>query len=235
MRRQFSPETIRTVDTLRNTHLAERSHGAAIPSESILSKQLGIGRSTVRNALKYLVETQEVYALHGSGYYVNFGERRKLKVTEQLVSLSEYVDGTEIVQKPELVKAEPISTLLGLRKNENMINLRTQRYFLANGEKYVSVYSDHFIRPDRYSKVSIDRYVAKHASISGLYEHLGIEWLRHWTRMKVRNCSMQDLQMMSIGEYDSVIETLGLNVTPKGEPIEVTISNWPSHIWTLEA
>lgn len=235
MKRQFSPETIRTVDTLRNTHLAERNHGAAIPSESILSKQLNIGRSTVRNALKYLVDTKEIYALHGSGYYVSFGERRTLKVSEQLVSLSEYVDGTELVHKPELVKAEPVSGLLGLRKNENIINLRTRRYFLANDEKYVSVYSDHFIRPDKYSKVSIDRYVAKHASISGLYDHLGIEWQRHWTRMKVRNCTQQDREMMRIGEYDSVLETLGLNVTHEGEPIEITISNWPSHIWTLEA
>ncbi|CAN0202020.1 unnamed protein product, partial [Chrysoparadoxa australica] len=123
MRRQFSAETIRTVDNLRETHLANRKFGSAVPSESILSKQFDIGRSTVRSALKYLVETKEVYALHGSGYYVRFGERKTLKVKEQLVSLSEYVDGTEIVQKPELVKSEPISSQLGLRKHESIIRL----------------------------------------------------------------------------------------------------------------
>ncbi|MFF2955601.1 GntR family transcriptional regulator [Kitasatospora sp. NPDC057965] len=63
-------ETIR--EWIRSGKLAE---GAKLPSERMLSADLGVGRTTVRLVLAKLAAEGLVVAQHGSGYYVSAAEQ----------------------------------------------------------------------------------------------------------------------------------------------------------------
>lgn len=128
----------------------------AIPSEYEMSKLYNISRITIRSACNQLVKEGLLYRVAGKGTFVS-----KPKITtkslaykgfrEQLESMG-YEITTKIISKNIIVPTKLISEKLGLKENENVIELKRLR--LIKNEPISLHYS--YLSYDKFKKIYDD-------------------------------------------------------------------------------
>jgi len=95
-----------TVLIALDTMVSESRVGAKIPSERVLSQQLGVSRMSVRKAVDHLVRDDIVERRHGSGVYI-----KQLRVASrmQMVSFTEEMKSRGLVAQNRVVSIGPTS------------------------------------------------------------------------------------------------------------------------------
>lgn len=128
-----------TTDRLRKIIFSEAyNEGDQLPTEPLLAKNLGISRSTLREALKQLESEEILYRLHGVGTFVkNHNPKIALNlsiprsITDMIESLG-FIPGTAAMKvKTELVFPDDVDRLK-IKPGSNIV--RIERVRTANGQ-----------------------------------------------------------------------------------------------------
>jgi len=105
-----------------------------LPSEQELVDQFGVGRSTVREALKMLEEERLIYCLHGVGRFVAPQPTSLLQQDiTHLTSITEMAAGldipieTRVLSLAEVPATEPVAKRLQIEPDEPVIRLERTR------------------------------------------------------------------------------------------------------------
>lgn len=115
------PDLYTEVTTRLARLVATAQPGERLPPERILAATYGVGRSTVREALRTLVFMGAVRAVQGDGMYVGEGEDL---VVERLFGLGLIMNRSsilEIVETREMLETEVVK-LAAIRRTEDDIN-----------------------------------------------------------------------------------------------------------------
>ncbi len=127
--------------TLKQRILNDEFEGGRIPSESDLANELGVSRTTVRDALSRLEQEGVVVRRQGAGTFVNeAGLRIKLRLEEiwsyeGMLEAHGYTPSTEIVTVTDRPADADTVAALGLAAGEG-VRVVTKR-FLADGRPVI--------------------------------------------------------------------------------------------------
>ncbi|MGO8953630.1 MAG: GntR family transcriptional regulator [Rhodomicrobium sp.] len=205
-----------------------------LPSEDALAKESGFTRAVMRRALQHLVENQELISKKGSGYYTIYNLDRIVNIVKSMEPNTSVVDDTEVHDFKITESSEDVARSLKIRPGEDVIYFKTRRFFFHKLYRKPCLVSRHYIRTD---KVNIDRFsknLQKYRSVSSAVRHEGVSaYLRTSTDVFSRLPHGWEREELIIGPLDIVAETHGVNADADKDPIELTITCWPAHIWTL--
>ena len=105
--------------------------GDALPTEVKLQQQFGVSRVTIRQAIKLLVEQDELYSVQGSGTYVR--EQRIKHDIYQLRGFSEEMSSTdrqastEVLDFAVMLPPPRVASALGLTEQERVVYAKRLR------------------------------------------------------------------------------------------------------------
>jgi GntR family transcriptional regulator, mannosyl-D-glycerate transport/metabolism system repressor len=105
--------------------------GDALPTEVKLQQQFGVSRVTIRQAIKLLVEQDELYSVQGSGTYVR--EQRIKHDIYQLRGFSEEMSSTdrqastEVLDFAVMLPPPMVASALGLTEQERVVYAKRLR------------------------------------------------------------------------------------------------------------
>lgn len=108
-----------------------------LPSEQILSKKLGISRTTLRSVLTSLENEGLIVRIHGVGTFINLESRRiNIEINKNigyfdLIKKSGHEPSMILSDIEEIIADDELSNHLKIGKNEKC--LRIERVFAANG------------------------------------------------------------------------------------------------------
>lgn len=104
--------------------IADASPHHRLPTERVLSERLGVGRSTIREAMRSLSFFGFIYSVQGDGTYVS--DRSALQV-ERLVGLGLLINRSvirEVIEARSLLEADAASLAAQHRMDEDLTELR---------------------------------------------------------------------------------------------------------------
>jgi len=205
-----------------------------LPSEDALAKESGFTRAVVRRALQHLVEHDELISRKGSGYYTIYNLNRSVTLGKSLEPNAAIVDDTEVSDFGLTPADEDIGRYLKVRPQESIIFFKTRRFIFNNDVKRPCIISKHFVRSDKVDIAAFSSHLEKYKSVSSAIRHERVSaYLRIYTDVTCRFPLQDEREQLNIGALDIVIETKGVNADADKDPIELTISCWPAHIWTM--
>ncbi len=195
------------------------SAGERLPSVEQLARDLGVGRSSIREALRHLQALGMVELRHGRGTFV---ASSKVHLGSSLSSFSESVRRLgmrpgAVVLRREVVRPEPaVAASLNLREGER-VNL-LQRLRLADGEPLAieTSYTPYAAFPDLLDgRWTLD---------SSLYELLGQKYgvVLAYARQTVSAALLTEnqSQLLQVPKGGLAIEVYTVCYTPDDTPIE---------------
>lgn len=205
-----------------------------LPSEEALAKELGFTRAVVRRALRYLVEIDELISKKGSGYYTIYNLNRTVTMGRSMEPNTAIVDDTEVSEVVTVLADEDIGQILKVRPGEDIVFFTTKRFIHHNDQKRPCLISKNYVRAD---KVDIDRFssnLRQYRSVSSAIRHERVSaYLRAYTSVTCRFPTPEEREQLKIGAFDFVIETRSINADADKDPVELTMTCWPAHIWTM--
>lgn len=190
----------------------------ALPSERVLSEQLGVSRVTARKALDVLIEQGLISRRHGSGTFIT-------PLTEQpLTRLSSF---TELIAQRGF---QPSSVLLsfdiGLPSYEELVTLG-----LAGSVQVLRLKRERFADgvPMAVERTTLPADVAPDPEAIGgsLYAHLdriGSPVVRALQHIRAANAPEEIANLLGIAVGDAMLYVTRVGFTPTGAAIELTHS-----------
>jgi len=205
-----------------------------LPSEDALAKESHFTRAVVRRALQYLVEHGELISKKGSGYYTIYNLNRSVTIEKSMDPNTTIVDDTEVNDVGMVDADEEVSRYLKVRPGESVIFFRTKRFIFHNEQKRPCIISRHYVRKDKVDLQTFSANLNEYKSVSSAVRHEGVSaYLRTYTDVICRFPAHEEREQLTLGASDIVIETRGVNADADKDPIELTVSCWPAHIWTM--
>lgn len=128
-----------------------------IPSESDLANDLGVSRTTIRDALSRLESEGTVFRKQGSGTFVNRpGLQIKSRLDEiwsyeEVLKAHGYQPSVELLEVRQALPDESVRTVLGLEPGEEVTLL--QKLFSENSEPVI--FTENYI-PNRFAPKDLD-------------------------------------------------------------------------------
>lgn len=207
---------------------------ARLPSEGALAKESHFTKAVVRRALQQLVANQEITSKKGSGYYTLYDLNKVITIERSLEPHSANVDDTEVGPLEKIPASADVSTYLKIHVGEQVIHFKTKRYILHGDNRRPCLFSNHYIRNDKVDLNKFAAYLSKKKSVSSAVRDQRVSaYLRSYTDVVGRFPDAIEREELILGPFDIVIETWGVNVDNNNDPIELTVSCWPSHIWDM--
>lgn len=133
--------TEQTKSYLKQRILSESFEAGRIPSETDLANELGVSRTTIRDALSRLELEGVIYRKQGAGTFVNeAGLQIKIRLEEiwgyeAMLEAHGYTPSTRIISVDEQPASAKIAQDLNLPANEPL--LVVQKLFLADGQPVI--------------------------------------------------------------------------------------------------
>lgn len=183
-----------------------------IPSETELANQLGVSRTTIRDALSRLELEGAIYRKQGAGTFINeAGLQVKIRLEEiwgyeAMLEAHGYSPSIQIVQVEERPAGPKIATDLSLEPDEPV--LAVQKLFLADGEPVIlsvnhlpsKIISSSYSRDDFYAPLYkfLANFCQQHLSyyLSEIVPMLAPAWLvdsLHLPRQKTALLSFEEV------------------------------------------
>ncbi len=205
-----------------------------LPSEDALAKESHFTRAVVRRALQHLVENEELISKKGSGYYTIYNLNRSVTIEKSMDPNTTIVDDTEVNDFKIMNANEDVGRYLKVRPGEGVVFFRTKRFIYHNQQKRPCIISEHYIRTDKVDIKRFSENLQQYRSVSSAVRHEGVSaYLRTHTDITCRFPAHDERQQLAVGALDIIIETRGVNADADKDPIELTVSCWPAHIWTM--
>lgn len=113
------------IESIKNILIEKKIHpGDPLPSEQMLAESLGIGRGSVREALKILDAFGIVEIIHGDGTYISTSANKKIfdPLTYRLIIANKNSD--ELVQLREMIEIGVLSTIIDYASDEDIEKLK---------------------------------------------------------------------------------------------------------------
>jgi len=211
----------KTIAASLTEDIAEGRYGSGdrLPTEAQLSATHGVNRHTVRRALAELSEQGLVHARRGAGVFVAarpteypIGKRVRY---HQNISASGKIPGKQILalttraadaQEAEalgLAAGDPVHVYDGLSLADGLPIAVFQSVFPA--ERFPSMLSA----------------LEDTQSVTRALQGLGIaDYTRQWTRLTARRASATQALHLRVPEGAPVMQSVGVNVDPDGNPVE---------------
>ncbi len=98
--------------------------GDLLPSEQVLAESLGVGRGSVREALKILDAFGIVEIIHGDGTYIATSANKKIFDPLIYSLIIANADSNELIQFREMVEIGVISTIIDYASDEDINTLK---------------------------------------------------------------------------------------------------------------
>lgn len=205
-----------------------------LPSEDALAKESGYTRAVMRRALQHLVDNEELISKKGSGYYTIYNLNRTVTIGKSLEPNTSVTDDTEVHGFKVIESNEEIGRYLKIRTGENVVYFKTRRFVSHKEHRKPCLISKHYIRTDKVYVARFEANLLKYRSVSSAVRHEGVSaYLRQSTDVFGRLPNAEEREELIIGPLDIVIETHSVNADAAKDPIELTVSCWPAHIWTI--
>jgi GntR family phosphonate transport system transcriptional regulator len=206
-----------------------------LPSEDALAKESGFTRAVVRRALQHLVENDELISKKGSGYFTIYNLNRAVTMGKSLEPNNAVTDDTEVHDFGVVESSEEVGRYLKVRAGEDVIYFKTKRFLSHKNFRKPCLMSKHYIRTDKVNLPRFEENLRKYRSVSSAVRYEGVSaYLRTFTEAICRLPDTEERSALIIGPLDIVIETRGVNADAAKDPIELTMTYWPAHIWTLK-
>src|SRR5262249_22248545 len=144
-------------------------------------------------------------------------------------------DDTEVHDFGIVESSEEVGRYLKIRAGEDVIYFKTRRYVSHKNFRKPCLMSKHYIRTDKVNLKRFSENLLKYRSVSSAVRHEGVSaYLRTFTDVICRLPDAGERGELIIGPLDILIETRGVNADAAKDPIELTVTYWPAHIWTLK-
>lgn len=193
--------------------------GDRLPTEAQLSATHGVNRHTVRRALADLSEQGLVHARRGAGVFVAarpteypIGKRVRY---HQNISASGKIPGKQILALTTRAADAQEAEALGLE-----VGAQVHVYdglSLADGQP-IAVFQSIFPAM-RFPQMLTA--LEETQSVTRALQGLGIpDYTRQWTRLTARRASATQALHLRISEGAPVMQSVGVNVDPDGQPVE---------------
>jgi DNA-binding GntR family transcriptional regulator len=206
-----------------------------LPSEDALAKESGFTRAVVRRALQHLVENEELISKKGSGYFTIYNLNRTVTIGKSLEPNTAVTDDTEVHDFRIVESSEEVGRHLKIRAGGDVIYFKTTRFVSHKKFRKPCLISKHYIRTDKVNLPRFEQNLMKYRSVSSAVRYEGVSaYLRTFTDTICRLPDAAERGALIIGPLDIVIETHSVNADAAKDPIELTVSCWPAHIWTLK-
>jgi DNA-binding GntR family transcriptional regulator len=145
------------------------------------------------------------------------------------------VDDTEVSDFGIVLADEEVGRYLKVRPGENTIFFRTKRFIYHNDQKRPCLTTRNYVRTDKVDIETFSSNLKQSRSVSSAIRHQRVSaYLRVYTNVTSRFPTHEEREQLKIGPFDFVIETRSLNADADKDPIELTVSCWPAHIWTMK-
>jgi DNA-binding GntR family transcriptional regulator len=205
-----------------------------LPSEEALAKESRFTRSVVRRALQYLVEHDELISKKGSGYYTIYNLNRTVTIGRSMEPSTAVVDDTEVSDFGIRAADEEVGRYLKIRPGEDIVFFRTRRFIHHSDQKRPCLISQNYVRIDKIDIETFSSNLKQYRSVSSAIRHERVSaYLRVFTNISCRFPTHEEREQLRIGALDFLIETRGVNADADKDPIELTVTCWPAHIWTM--
>lgn len=114
------------IDSIKNILIQKKIlPGDLLPSEQALADSLGVGRGSVREALKILDAFGIVEIIHGDGTYIATSANKKIFDPLIYSMIIANTDSNELIQLREMVEMGVINTIIDHAKDEDIRKLQT--------------------------------------------------------------------------------------------------------------
>ena len=113
------------IDSIKNILIQKKIlPGDLLPSEQALADSLGVGRGSVREALKILDAFGIVEIIHGDGTYIATSANKKIFDPLIYSMIIANTDSNELIQLREMVEMGVINTIIDHAKDEDIRKLQ---------------------------------------------------------------------------------------------------------------
>ena len=113
------------IDSIKNILIKKKIlPGDLLPSEQALADSLGVGRGSVREALKILDAFGIVEIIHGDGTYIATSANKKIFDPLIYSMIIANTDSNELIQLREMVEMGVINTIIDHAKDEDIRKLQ---------------------------------------------------------------------------------------------------------------
>ena len=113
------------IDSIKNILIQKKIlPGDLLPSEQALADSLGVGRGSVREALKILDAFGIVEIIHGDGPYIATSANKKIFDPLIYSMIIANTDSNELIQLREMVEMGVINTIIDHAKDEDIRKLQ---------------------------------------------------------------------------------------------------------------
>lgn len=216
----------KAIATSVRSDIAEGIYGPGdkLPTESALAQRFGVNRHTVRHALTALAEDGLVHSRRGAGVFVtttptDYPIGRRVRFHQNLRAA-----GRTPAKKVLLLETRPAHSA------------EAEALHLAEGGQ-VHVYEGLSLAEDRpialfRSVFPAERFpdllvhLRSDPSVTVALAHFGVvDYIRASTRVNAKLASATQALHLQIAEHAPILRTIGVNVDPEGQPVEI------GHTW----
>ncbi|MFD1195481.1 phosphonate metabolism transcriptional regulator PhnF [Seohaeicola saemankumensis] len=193
--------------------------GDRLPTEAALARRFGVNRHTVRHALSGLVEDGTVTTRRGAGAFVtrpatDYPLGKRVRFHQNLAAAGRLPEKVFLhidTRHADPDEAEALSLPPGARVH------RAEGISLADGLPIA-----HFISTfPADSLPDLPEHLRRTGSVTQALAACGVpDYIRAVTRLSARRATAMQARHLMLREGDPVLQSLGINHGPDGQPVE---------------
>jgi len=194
-----------------------------IPSETVLAKQCGISRMTVRHTIRELQKEGWVFTKHGKGSFANSQNNTQMLIkldgfSTEMIKLGFNVSSKILEVKKIGFNSESIDAYSGLQEEKKNLLVMIRRVRYVEGKAFALESS---FLPLHIGKEILTRNFDEHFSIYRFLEHeLNIKLARADHVIEPKLVSAHEAKQLDIKTGMPVLFISGTTFSKAGEPIE---------------
>jgi len=206
--------------------------GDRLPPEGELALQLGISRSTLREAVGYLESRGIVYRRHGVGIFISnpahHAPQRGMDEVESLLSVSEKI-GTNYSRFLWKITTPPASTSVAdaLGAQPGVPVVRAEMAVALNDHPYA--YLDSFILPQYVNLTDLQEY-PNGSLLDYLFDQGGINVTHTASKIMATLASPEISGLLNTPENTALLYMNEIYQTQEGKPLVVTLNYFNTQV-----
>lgn len=217
----INPVYLKVVEDIKQKiNNGELKSGDVISSETVLCKEYGASRMTIRKGLAILVNEGYIYSIPGKGNYVHKPEHNKYTILyDEMNNSINSVDKTKLLEVNIIVPDEKLASDLQITKNKNVIMIRRLFYTdeepVAYDVKYLLYHKGMPIVEKEIERATFPEIISKSVSLFALQKELTIYAQVPDENMKRYLNIYDELALLVVEQklYNNENKPMGLGVT----------------------
>ena len=191
-----------------------------VPPETVLARDFGVNRHTVRSALAALADEGLVRAVQGRGTLIERKERvtypisRRTRFSQGLGRQVREI-GTRLLAHGQVPASGEIAAALGLAPGALLVELHT----VSSGDGRPLSMSVSYFPSDRFPRMA-EEY-ARLGSVTKAFVAQGLnDYVRASTEIVARHAEAEELMLLQLSPGAIVLEAQSVNADLEGRPVE---------------